>query len=102
MTRPDVARRPNDEPSMNDAEPSDPEKKVDILTRELGEAREQQTAISQMLQVISRRTSVTCFCMRETRSASLSSTMRRPPTPNGGARILYLWLMLIRTIHSPV
>ena len=38
---------------MNDAEPSDPEKKVDILTRELGEAREQQTAISQMLQVIS-------------------------------------------------
>ena len=53
MTRPDVARRPNDEPSMNDAEPSDPEKKVDILTRELGEAREQQTAISQMLQVIS-------------------------------------------------
>jgi GAF domain-containing protein len=38
---------------MNDADPSDLEKKVEILTRELGEAREQQTAISEMLQVIS-------------------------------------------------
>jgi GAF domain-containing protein/CheY-like chemotaxis protein len=38
---------------MNDAGPSDLEKKVEILTRELGESREQQTAISQMLQVIS-------------------------------------------------
>ena len=53
MTRPDVARRLNDEPRMNDADPSDLEKKVEILTRELGEAREQQTAISEMLQVIS-------------------------------------------------
>ena len=53
MIRPDVARRPNDEPRMNDADPSDLEKKVEILTRELGEAREQQTAISEMLQVIS-------------------------------------------------
>ena len=48
---------------MKDADSSDPdalqgslidlEQKVETLTRELGEAREQQTAISEMLQVIS-------------------------------------------------
>ena len=123
MTRPDVARRLNDEPRMNDADPSDLEKKVEILARELGEAREQQTAISEMLRVISSSpgelepvfqavlANAVRICkanfgnlfLYEGNSFRIALQHNAPPAyAERWRQILYLWLMLIRTIHSPV